>query len=552
MSNQKENIKPMTHDATPSWNGFNYQGKVGLYVCLEIILEKLNALKPQESELKNIFQEFQIEYEWIEDFAIKNNGQYISIHQVKNYQDSEFSFYKDAIETILARRLKVVPNADVKRHFPMPSQGTVEVVVENFISELFKNKIIGDSYEILNDWEEGIKSLAQEESKKIAHDILSNLCRLHEETYGKNIPVYLHSFHEISKPKLALENYKWKLDIVKTTLKGKTLKDLEININKSLKFHLALNDDCLMGKIKILIGNVRKIINPESTETQSEESMTCYVAAILHLIDQHIASRHKLFRGVDSESADSNSISPATLCFSDIINILIKNYHIQNEDYFALRAKWIFEAAISDQINSLTKVISIKKGGNLAFQQELTKIERIEKFRMNVISPMPPLDLLKHLERSSPNKKMAGSYDIYFPGIVQAHGINSVLLKFVELLEKTPEKFFAITPELERICPSCIDAADDDLDIDVAYQILAQEITEACDHNAYIDSLLYDFNHIAIKVNNDSEQPFYITPPKFDIIEDNQQSSSPIFHEKKKTQLISYKLAAKKVNGTSC
>jgi hypothetical protein len=41
------NVKSVLHDATPSWNGYNYQGKVGLYVCL------VNILKQAQSEMNS-------------------------------------------------------------------------------------------------------------------------------------------------------------------------------------------------------------------------------------------------------------------------------------------------------------------------------------------------------------------------------------------------------------------------------------------------------------------------------------------------------------------
>ena len=41
------NVKSVLHDATPSWNGYNYQGKVGLYVCL------VNIQKQAQSEMNS-------------------------------------------------------------------------------------------------------------------------------------------------------------------------------------------------------------------------------------------------------------------------------------------------------------------------------------------------------------------------------------------------------------------------------------------------------------------------------------------------------------------
>ncbi|MCB1177975.1 MAG: hypothetical protein KDK36_10385, partial [Leptospiraceae bacterium] len=83
-----ENTKSLTHDATPSWSGFNYQGKIGLYVALDYIIKHYND--PD-------FDQYSIEYEWVEDFSIKKGEDYISIHQVKNKKDKNQSGYINAI-----------------------------------------------------------------------------------------------------------------------------------------------------------------------------------------------------------------------------------------------------------------------------------------------------------------------------------------------------------------------------------------------------------------------------------------------------------------------
>jgi len=46
--------KNIAHDATPSWSGFNYQGKVGLYVALDYIIRHCD-----DSDFDN----YSIEYE---------------------------------------------------------------------------------------------------------------------------------------------------------------------------------------------------------------------------------------------------------------------------------------------------------------------------------------------------------------------------------------------------------------------------------------------------------------------------------------------------------
>lgn len=86
-------------DASPSWNGYNHQGKVGLLVVLDMIKKK----KISEETIK----EYELELEWLEDFSIKRNSKYISIHQVKTYDSSAPSDFKDAIWILLAKLLEI-------------------------------------------------------------------------------------------------------------------------------------------------------------------------------------------------------------------------------------------------------------------------------------------------------------------------------------------------------------------------------------------------------------------------------------------------------------
>lgn len=65
------------HDASSSWNGYTYQGKVAIYTTLKYInyyiqegnIHKINSLK--------------LEIEHLEDFSILEGDEYLSLHQVK-------------------------------------------------------------------------------------------------------------------------------------------------------------------------------------------------------------------------------------------------------------------------------------------------------------------------------------------------------------------------------------------------------------------------------------------------------------------------------------
>lgn len=88
-------LTPYTTDASPSWNGYNHQGKVGIYVALQMMRDID----------KEDMGRYELELEWFEDFSIKKDGKYQSIHQVKTYPDTATSKYKDAIWLLLAKLL---------------------------------------------------------------------------------------------------------------------------------------------------------------------------------------------------------------------------------------------------------------------------------------------------------------------------------------------------------------------------------------------------------------------------------------------------------------
>lgn len=87
----------MAFDASPSWSGFNYQGKVALYYALTLI----NA-EPVGADFSNR----SLMLEDTEDFEILCDGNSISIHQVKAYNSSAYSKYSDALLEITLELFK--------------------------------------------------------------------------------------------------------------------------------------------------------------------------------------------------------------------------------------------------------------------------------------------------------------------------------------------------------------------------------------------------------------------------------------------------------------
>jgi len=82
-------------DATNSWSGYNYQGKVALFMTIKKINQLISV--GTESEI----DKYSLELEWVEDFSIvKEENQkrvYESIHQVKAKANKRVWDYEDAI-----------------------------------------------------------------------------------------------------------------------------------------------------------------------------------------------------------------------------------------------------------------------------------------------------------------------------------------------------------------------------------------------------------------------------------------------------------------------
>ncbi|WP_339438557.1 ABC-three component system protein [Pseudomonas sp. EA_15y_Pfl1_P104] len=81
----------MIHDATPSWSGYNYQGKLALHYVLCHIREKLRA------DPTHTFHGDSIVLENNEDFELFVDGEVVSFHQVKALEKRSFSSYDDAL-----------------------------------------------------------------------------------------------------------------------------------------------------------------------------------------------------------------------------------------------------------------------------------------------------------------------------------------------------------------------------------------------------------------------------------------------------------------------
>ncbi|WP_323162154.1 ABC-three component system protein [Pseudomonas fluorescens] len=123
----------MIHDATPSWSGYNYQGKLALHYVLSHICEKLSA-DPTYN-----FHGDSIVLENNEDFELFVGGELVSFHQVKAYEKQSFSSYDEALFG-LALNLYSQPGPLGYIHtwkvINLPAGKNLQQAIEDFIREL--------------------------------------------------------------------------------------------------------------------------------------------------------------------------------------------------------------------------------------------------------------------------------------------------------------------------------------------------------------------------------------------------------------------------------
>lgn len=137
------------NDATASWDGFSYQGKITVLFALQLI----NKFTYGELE------QFSIEVEGLEDFALKQNEdngngtiekRYVSLHQVKHkLSSSTLNAYLDAMYLMfLKKRDNCATILHISRGITDWSYEKYEERIESRLSKLeedvdkVKNKLI--------------------------------------------------------------------------------------------------------------------------------------------------------------------------------------------------------------------------------------------------------------------------------------------------------------------------------------------------------------------------------------------------------------------------
>ena len=361
----------MAFDASPSWSGFNYQGKVALYHALTLI----NA-EPLETD----FSDFSLMLENIEDFEIMRNGILVSIHQVKAYNSSSYGQYSDALLEITLE-LHKQPNLIGKIHTwkPITSKKNFQDLATSIKDDL---KLLLDEH-TNTDQESGSSIIEKAVSRGENKPKKAKILQAAFPTFtAKVIFDTLDSIYRGQNDALSrLESYLYEDD-------NKRFCDL----------------GTINGKIKSEISKALHPRNIPNTQEQLDKTFLYF----LGVIDEYIIQRHK-----DKQQAEKISIK-----FNEIIEAIKEDHEDVGLQYLAFKFKEQFTYQIDKYINDPDDYKG-SEDGVICNLKETTKI----------ILSLSPMELWRYYRTFSPHIELDHDNNTEKAMLVDLEGIRNVLIK---------------------------------------------------------------------------------------------------------------------------
>lgn len=488
-----EDIKSALHDASPSWNGYVYQGKVGIYVVLSKILQQLQMHQTDE-ELQKFLKNYSIEYEWIEDFSIKNNGSYESLHQVKHKAGRGFHSHISAVVTILNRKRKILSATDFIKYKTFDIQDRDQLLQK--IQECFQSMQDADYLNEQNQLKDGWKNVTTvlpDIERTVLIKLLNDFEQFSENTFDAS-KVYFHTAEPVSPPQKDLDLYEGIPHTHREKVRGyRSLSFLDIYLafDDQMNFELALSDIDVEKKIEDLASQILRVMQ-EDEEYQNED-VKLYTAKLYRLIDTHIVARHKKIR--NSEIVENGLLEQRdSIAFRDFYDIFDLKLRSTNKDFWELFSKLNFEAAFNEHCNDVIERIN----DNYYRRQNEEYLERLQQFRADVLCEYEN-NFVSLLQKLFPNQLKAGASDaVFYNSLNDKTKIKNVFLKFIQQILNTPKSLLFTTNTANTYHPSCIDISEGVDEYDWEKSI------EQCRLNIENNDLITEYigvTHLAIKTN---------------------------------------------------
>ena len=279
------------YDATASWSGYTYQGKVALYV----VVKKINLLNTygDEDRIGNYF----LELEWLEDFSILyddglGNLKYQSIHQVKARQDTKIEAYSSALIKLLQKveKQKNIENAYLHT--------TKALDYKNDWENSLKDSSVDDR--LIKSWLKDIDEYINDIAKKT--EFVKKISKMRSNFVGQ--------LKKCSAEKISLLNIDRALTEFKNQLNA-TLANVKRGFSKDSlsKTSLFIYDNgleyCQIDEINNLIKEEIKEywrnLKGAQWKLNDVEFMECVLLCLTGIIDSHITNRHKNYGSTEIE-----------------------------------------------------------------------------------------------------------------------------------------------------------------------------------------------------------------------------------------------------------
>jgi hypothetical protein len=450
-------VKSVLCDATPSWNGYNYQGKVGLYVCLFNILKEARA-GVDFPAFDAFLDEHHIEYEWIEDFAIKKNDKYLSLHQVKHKGENKFNDHLEAIATILYRKNCVLSDTDIFKYFEFKSKKKGDAAAEKvkLKTEITSHKLVDDNGLLDSNWTVNVQSVDVKYRDNIIK-CFTDFELLSQKAFSTSI-TYFHTAGEVEPPLtdiskiMNIPSY-----LVPSLVQPKSLscQQIFLSFDKPTVYNLALSDDALTLELDKQISELLELFHPGMTFSEDERKL--YKTALCALIDQNLVIRHQHIRDKrDSHLPYLQRIKPS-IYFNEIVQEFKIIYRVQDDVYWNLICRENFEKAYKEQLEGLYD--NIKHSTSEEDVDEYHQyVARLESVRINVVDDYFPSDCVSFLQQIYPHESPTINVREFYEAISEPKKIQSVFLDFIQEVSKPSGK---LTLECKNntleFQPSCID-----------------------------------------------------------------------------------------------
>ena len=275
-------------DATNSWSGYNYQGKIALFVVLKKINELISMGKMDEIE------KYSVELEWLEDFSILYKGddgvQYKTIHQVKAKDKHNITDYEDAL---------------VKLYYKIVNYKTIEYAYLhvcksiNYIEDEWNDNVKGlvlncRQIKALQDRIISYKSspMKKEEVEKIytprRKSDINKLVKEYNEKYFANKKITISNVDEILDK--ILSDLQLQIEMSQKDVKDEDIRKIELYSYPSGDVYCKLDE--INDLIKAEIVNYWRNTRAEEWKCADQGFCEMIFLCLQGLIDKHITQRH--------------------------------------------------------------------------------------------------------------------------------------------------------------------------------------------------------------------------------------------------------------------